>query len=291
MSLVVVARRELLELRRSRAFWTLIGLATVTGLAAVLLPAIAIDGSLPTDQAVRFLVAPMQLVIGLMGLLAGYSAVAGPRSGGQLKLVLGLPIHRVSLVVGAALGRSVVVIGGVIGAVITIALGMQFVHGSLPVATLVGFGILLGVLAVATTSLAVGLSAASPTRWIAAMAVVALFVLFQFFWGVVPAGVHYIVEGSVPGPIVPPWVILLERLHPFAAFQAATDLVLPEVERTIRLSGEGAEAASGGPRSLGERVQGPVPWYLSPWAAVGTLLSWAVLPLLVGLHRFNRADL
>ncbi|MFB6359873.1 MAG: ABC transporter permease subunit [Halobacteriales archaeon] len=291
MSLVVVAKRELLELRRSRGLWTLLGLATVTGLAAVVLPAIAIDGSLGTEQAVRFVVAPMQLVIGLTGLLAGYSAVAGPRSGGQLKLVLGLPIHRASLVIGAALGRMAFVIGGVIAALITIALAMQLIHGSLAVAALGGFGVLLAVLAAATTSLAVGVSAASPSRWIAAMAVVALFVLFQFFWGVVPAGVHYLIEGSVPGQTVPPWVVLLERLHPFAAFRAATDLVLPEVERTIRLSGEGAEAPSGGPRALGDRVRGPVPWYLSAWAALGTLLGWAVVPLVIGLHRFTRADL
>jgi ABC-2 type transport system permease protein len=291
MSLMAVTRRELQEQRRSRGLWTLIGLVTVTGLAAVLLPAIAIEGSLPTEQAVRFLVAPMQLVIGLTGLLAGYSAVAGPRSGGQLRLVLGLPIHRASLVIGAALGRTAVVIGGTIGAVITIALAMQLVHGSLPVAVLGGFGVLLGLLAVATISLAVGLSAASPTRWIAAMAVVALFVLFQFFWEIVPAGAHYLLEGSLPGPTVPPWVVLLERLHPFSAFQAATDLVLPDVERTIRLSGEGAEAASGGPRSVADRVNGSVPWFLSPWAAVGTLLGWAVVPLLIGLLLFNRADL
>lgn len=287
MSLVVVARRELQDLRRSRGLWTLVGLATVTGLAAVLLPAIAVDGSLPTEQAVRFLVAPMQLVIGLTGLLAGYSAVAGPRSGGQLKLVLGLPIHRASLVIGAALGRTAVVIG----AVITIAMTMQLVHGSLPWAALGGFGVLLGVLAVATTSLAVGLSAASPTRWIAAMAVVALFVLFQFFWGVVPAGAHYLLEGSLPGPTVPAWVVLLERLQPFAALEAAADLVLPRADRTLQVSNLGADATGGAPPTLADRLAGAPPAYLDPWVGVGTLTAWIVVSLSVGIHRFNRTDL
>lgn len=287
----LVARREVMELRRSPGIWTLIGLATVTGLAAVLLPAIAIDGSLPRAHAVRFLVAPFQLVIGLTGLLVGYSAIAGPRTGGQLKLVLGLPIDRAALVLGAVVGRVTVVLAGTIAALVVTGVAMRIVQGSLPLEPLSGFGLVLGLFGIATTSLAVGVSAASRSRWIAATTVVGLFVLFQFFWHLVPTGAYYLVEGSMPGPTVPPWFVLLERLHPFAAFESATDVVLPEVERTIRLSGAGADSAGGGPTSLKARVDGPVPWYLSSWAAIGTLLGWAVAPLLLGLHRFRQVDL
>lgn len=290
MRWLVVARREALDVRRSRAVWTLVGVFAVVGVAAVVLPAAAFGDGLPAERSVAFLVAPLRLVVGLTGLLAGHAAIAGPRGGGQLKLALGLPIGRAALVVGAFVGRAVVVLAGTAVGVLAAALAMLGVYGSLPVGALAGFGALLGLLAVAVTALAVGLSAASPSSTAAAVAAVGAFVCFEFFWGVVPGAAHYLVEGSLPGAVVPPWVVLLERLQPFAAFEAATELVVPRAERGVRLSAGGAEA-TGGARNLADRLAGAAPGYLDPWGAVGILLGWTVVPLVVGIRRFGRADL
>lgn len=285
-----VARREVRDAGRSRALWTVIALFAAVGAAAVVIPAAAIGG-LSTQRGLAFLVAQLKLVVGLAGLLAGYGAVAGPRSGGQLKLTLGLPIERSALVVGAVLGRSVVVLAGTGVALTGIMVAFLGVYGAVPIARLAGFAAVLALFAVTVTAIAVGLSAASPSRGAAAVAAVGAFVLFEFFWGVVPGVVHYAVEGSLPGAVVPPWVVLLERLQPFAAFEAATDLVLPEAGQSVRLSAEGATAAGGSTRALHTRLARPPPTYLDPWVSIVTLVGWAVVPLAIGTYRFTRVDL
>lgn len=287
-----VARLHARDACRSRGLWLAVGLfAVVSGLATAL-PALVIGGSLSADQALVFLVAPLKLLVALAALLAGYGAIAGPRAGGQLALVLGLPVERTAVVVGAFVGRTAIVLGGVGVGLVAAAVTLLGVYGALPVGSVLAVGALLALLAVAVTALAVGLSAAAATPGRAAVAAVGAFVLFEFFWGVVPAGAHYLLEGTLPVDVVPAWVVLLERAQPLAAFEAAAELALPRVESGVQLSPGGAQATtqrSG--RALADRLAGPPPAYLDPWAAVATLLAWTVAPLAAGWYRFTRADL
>lgn len=169
MSWRAVARLEASRAQQSRALWAVVALFGLVGVAAVVIPALAIGDALSADRALAFLVAPVRLVVGLTALLAGYGAVAGPRSGGQLKLVLGLPVRRSSLVTGAFVGRAAVVLGGLVVGLAAIALAVQVIHGSLPPAFL-GLGALLALFGVTITGLAVSLSSASPSRGHAAAA-------------------------------------------------------------------------------------------------------------------------
>lgn len=155
-----VARREVRDAGRSRVHWTVVGLFAAVGVATVVIPAVAIGG-LSTERSLAFLVAPLKLVVGLTGLFAGYSAIAGARSGGQLKLTLGLPIERSALVVGAVLGRSVVVLAGTAIGLAAIAVALLGVYGAVPLARLTGFAALLALFGVTVTAIAVGLSAAA----------------------------------------------------------------------------------------------------------------------------------
>lgn len=291
MSWLAVARLEARVVARSRALRVLVGLVALVGVAAVALPAVALDGTLTAERALAYLVAPLKLVVGLTGLLAGHGAVAGPRSGGQLKLTLGLPVRRSALVLGAFVGRAATVLVGTALGLLAVAGALVAIYGALPAVALAGFAALLALFAVTVTAVGVGLSAASASRGVAAAAAVGAFVLFQFFWGVVPGGVHYIVTGSLPGAVVPPWVVLVERLQPFAAFEAAAAQLLPAAEGAVRLSGEGAAAAADGGRPVADRLAGDPPAYLDPWAALATLVAWAVVPLAAGGARFARADL
>lgn len=291
MSWRLVARREALDARRSRALQTVVGLFVVVGISAVAIPAVTIGDGLSAEQALVFLVAPLRIVVGLTALLAGYGAIAGPRTGGQLMLVLGLPIRRSALVTGAFAGRAAVVIGGMSVGLTAVAVALVVAYGTLPFAPLVTFGALVGLFGVSMTAIAVGFSAASPSRGHAAVAAVGVFVAFEFFWGIVPGTAHYLVEGSLPGAVVPPWVVLLERLQPFAAFDAATDLALPTASRSIQLSVSGAEAVGGAGRTPADRLDGAPPAYLNPWAGVATLVAWTVGALLGGIHWFDRSDL
>lgn len=287
----VVARLMALETRRSRGMLAVLCLFAVVGTAAVVLPAATVGDSLSGPAAVVFLVAPLKVVVALVGLLAGYSAIAGPRTGGQLALLLSLPVSRTALVVGAFAGRGATVLGGVAVGLAVVSGWFAVVYGGLPLGALASFGALLGLLAVAVTGLGVGISAVASSRGRAAVGAVGTFVLLQFFWGVVPTGAYYLVAGSLPGAVVPGWVVLLERLQPLAAFEATAYHALPTVHDAVQLSADGAETAAAGTRSLDERLDGPRPVYLNPWSGVVTLVGWTVVPLAVGWARFRRADL
>lgn len=289
---LVVARWMALDARRSRGLVMIIVLFAAAGVAAAALPAVVVGDSLSAEGAVTFLVAPLKLVASLTALLAGYGTIAGPRSGGQLRLLLSLPVDRTALVVGAFIGRAAVVLTGVAVGLTVVSAVLLVLYSGLPLRHLAMFGALLALLVVAVTALSVGLSAAASTRARAAVAVVGAFVLFEFFWGVVPAGVHYLVEGSLPGEVVPGWVVLLERLQPLSAFEATAGHLLPDVQAAVQLSPGGAEAAdAAAARPLAKRVAGPTPYYLDPWAGVATLVGWTLAPLAAGWYRFTRADL
>lgn len=292
MSWRPVARLMARDARRSRGFLTVVGLFALAAVAAAALPAVVIGAALSAEQALPYLVGPLKLVVGLTGLLAGHAAIAGPRSGGQLMLLLGQPVDRGAFVIGAFVGRAAVVLGGVGVGVAVIAGVLPAVYGDLPAWRVAGFGGLLGLYAVSMTALAIGLSATAGTRGRAAVGAVGAFVLFEFFWGVVPAGAHYLVEGSLPGPVVPAWLVLLERIQPMSAFEAATALVVPGFEEGIRLAPEGGPVSTDrAARSLADRLGGPPPGYLDPWASVAVLVGWSVAPLVIGWHRFRQVDL
>lgn len=292
MSWRLVARREVLDAGRSRRLGTVVGLFALLAGLAVVLPAAAVDGPLAPGEALAFLVAPLGALVAVTALLAGYGAVAGPRAGGQLKLALGLPIRRSAVVVGAFAGRAAVVLGGVTAGFAVVAVALQVVHGAVPVGRLLGLAGLGGLYAVAVTALAVGISAGTGSPRRAAAAAVGAFVLFQFFWSLVPGAAHYLVEGTLPGRTVPAWFVLLERAQPLAAFQSAAGLVVPDVDRAVRLSAGGAGSTDAAARpSTADRLGGSAPFYLAPWFGVVTLAGWTVLPLAAGAYRFRRADL
>lgn len=289
---LLVARWTARDAWRSRGLASALLVVGIVALAAVVLPAAVVGESLSAAGALAFLVAPLQVVVTLTGLLAGYGVVAGPRAGGQLTLLLSLPVDRTALVIGAFIGRAAVALGGVGTALAVVSVAIPVLYGGLPLGALAAFGGLLALLAVAVTGLAVGLSAAAGTPGRAAVAAIGAFVCFQFFWGVVPAGLYYLLEGSMPGPVVPAWVVLVERLQPLGTFAATADQVLPTVGDAVQLSPGGAEAAeAAGPPPLADRLDGPPPFYLDPWAGGATLVGWTIAPLAAGWYRFARADL
>ena len=291
MSWRATARAEVRALRAAAVVRGLLAVAALTGVAAVTLPAIAIGTELTAEGALPFLVAPLKLLVGAAGLLLGHGAVAGPRSGGQLKLALGLPIDRRAFVLGTYLGRAAATLLVGVVALAAAAVAMWVLLGAVAMRGLVGLSGALAPFGVAVAAVGVGLSAASRGRGAAAVAAVGALVLFQFFWGVVPAGAHYLVEGSLPGPAAPPWIVFLERAQPFAAFEVAAEHAVPEAGRGVRLSGAGASAGDTPSTGPGAPLAGSQRWYLEPRVAVALLVGWTVLPLVIGAERFRRTDL
>jgi Cu-processing system permease protein len=107
-AILLVAGRELTLARRSRAFWSLLGLlATVAWLPPLLLP--LRGGSLGMarfDEAALLALALGAVILPVMSLLAGADLFAGEMEDGTLVPVITLPISRGACFAGKYLGRT-----------------------------------------------------------------------------------------------------------------------------------------------------------------------------------------
>ena len=274
MSWAVIAGKEFEDALRSRMLWAIVVLiAGMTSLAAgvmVLVPGIPGDPVSAIGAASQF----AAMLVPIMALIAGYLAIAGERESGSLKILLGLPPSRGEVISGKFLGRAAVVglgiaIGFAVSGVVTWAL-----YGSLPVRGFLFVVLLSALLGISFVGIAVGISATTATRSRAMTLAVGAYLALTLLWDLVPQGVHLLVTGSMPGATVPGWFLLLQGISPSGAYNALVQRVLLDTEL-----------------ALSARLGGEVPAYLDAPVFLVVLLAWMVLPLLVGYHRFSRADL
>lgn len=105
---LTVARQELRGTIRSRWFWlwtaAFVGLAGL--LVAVALPDSDVSGYTGFGRTSASLVTLVQLIVPLMGLTLGASAVAGRRDTGALRFLLSHPLSRTEAITGMGLGLA-----------------------------------------------------------------------------------------------------------------------------------------------------------------------------------------
>ena len=282
MSLEAVARKDFEDAIRSR--WLL-------GLSALLVALVSVvvyvvrpgeGGTLTTGQLLGSIFVKDALVttlVPLIALVASYNAVVGERASGSLKLLLSLPHSRADVVFGKLVGRTAAIavpiaVGFVLPAVIA-AIGPL----RLQVGVFFGYVLLTILLAAAFVAVAVGFSAAVASHRIAIAGAFALYFLFVPLWGAVQFPLRlYLGMGGGPSwlPLSGQEVLrLLRLLNPTGSFKIA--------------SGEfvnGALFAAGAAGSGAGRY--------GTWmevAAFGMLAAWLLVPPLLGLWRFERADL
>ncbi|MDZ7850466.1 MAG: ABC transporter permease subunit [Halodesulfurarchaeum sp.] len=138
----------------------------------------------------------------------------------------------------------------------------------------VGVTVLSAVLGISFVGIAVGISATTAVRSRAMTLAVTAYLVLTLLWDIVPQGVHLLVAGSMPGPTVPGWFLLLQGASPSGAYNALVQRVLMDTDA-----------------ALSARLGGEVPAFLDAPVFVGILLLWTALPLVFGYLRFRRADL
>jgi len=117
MSALTVAKKDFRDAIRSRTLLALIvlfaiftaGGAYVSTLIGGLLSNANPAGSQSALDLIFALLTPASLLVPVIGLLAGYKAIAGERESGSLKFLLGLPHSRRDVVLGKVIGRAAVV--------------------------------------------------------------------------------------------------------------------------------------------------------------------------------------
>lgn len=270
MSWRLVARKDFRNAVGSRMLTGLLGLYVLALVAVVVGHQLVVD--LPTtDGLLVALVTVTKWLVPVTALVAGYDAVVGERADGTLTFLLGLPHSRTDVLVGKAIGRIVAVVVPVLVGFGGVAVATFVLYPDLPAGALVTMALAAALLGAAFVAFAVAVSAltASPVRAVAVA--VAAFVGTMFLWDLLPTGVYFLFEGSVPGSQVPPdWYFLLERLNPLNAYLALLSSAF---------------------ETLSTRVPSPHPFYLSGPFSVVVFGLWVLVPLSVGLLRFRSADL
>ncbi len=266
-----VARKELRGLRGSRTVTVgtgLVGLVYV--LAGYVVPTTT---RTPTMVEYDALLRGVTLVVlPLYGLLLGYRAVVAERATGQLTLTLSLPHSRTDVVLGKALARGLVLVCTLGTGVLLGGALVEYPFGSVAPGRLAGYlGItLLYGLAFLDVGLALSTLTASLRR--ATALTFGVFFLLVVAW---PS-----LEGSVLDALqlvgladerLPDWARFVYGAEPSAAYTRALE----------------AFVATDG----GSVAGGADPWYLGGGAAVGVLVGWVVVPVVVGILRFRRRDL
>ena len=279
MSWVAVAKKDFQDAVRSRSLW---GLSVVfllfalgTTYAYVEFPdQIAAGGQSGFGLAV-YLSSVAGLFVSLTAILIAYKALAGERESGSIKLLLGLPHTRTEVMFGKVIGRS-----AVLGAPVLVAFLLAGVYAGLSLDTFEAVDYLLFVLmtlvlAVAYVCIVSGISATTGSTSRSSTLAIGFFLLFELIWGAITTGIVWVTNGfELPATAAgfPDWVFIVNQLPPSSAYGMSLYAVVPDAM--------GSSAAA--------QVDA---LYGTPWLGVLILAFWIVVPLGIGLRRFNRADL
>lgn len=273
MSWQAIARKDFEDSIRS---WWLLGLTALFVLLISVLAYIVRPGGGGTFSSNAILnIASGTLVttlIPLIALIIAYNAIVGERDTGSLKLLLSLPHSRADVVFGKVLGRggaiaAPIVVGFILPALLLAIGPLTFDAGSY-----VGYTLLTALLGVVFVAIAVGFSAAMRSQRLAMAGAVGIYFLFVPLWGAVQFPLQlYLGMGGGPSwlPLSGQQALRLLRLiNPTGSFKIVSGAFL------------GNELFAGGSTKLGLEV-----------AAVAMLVGWLLLPPLLGLWVFDRADL
>ncbi|NUB90350.1 ABC transporter permease [Haloterrigena sp. SYSU A121-1] len=284
-----VARKEFEDAGRSKLLWSLIGL--LVGLVTVGYVAIWYTADdVTAAEVLSFVGTPLQVILPIAALIAGYMAVVGERRSGSIKLLLGLPPNRTDVVFGKLLGRTAVVTAAVaLACLVSLVLG-AVLFGSVPFGDWLGFAAVSALFGAAFAGLAVGTSAAVSTRGKSMAIVVGIYMILIALWELITAGPYYLIYGEGPPVEAETWYLVVEQFNPIFAY---TNLISQIVEGSVfpfqfQYGLQSVEAYGMTPA---ERYPGDAPFYLQDEFGVVVLLYWLVVPVAIGYYRFNRTDL
>lgn len=285
MSVRAVARKDFLDARRARIVWLVGGsYAALLALffAQVRLGALAVAGPRTPDVLVALwhMAFVGAVFVPAVALVAAYLAIAGERESGRIKRLLSTPISRRDVVLGKFASRAAIV-----GLSLLVAFGAAAAlasvwFGSLRPAVFVGIAALTTLYALAYVSVAIAISATTASRSRAMLAALA------FYFGTNSMTMNEDVSGLAGLEYV------LNGLFGLGVGEAPIQFVgiLTNPTRAYLLAAAGAF-----PDALTGTMDLPVPadlaWYVRPEVGVVVLLAWAVVPILVGSYRFDRADI
>ncbi|APX97624.1 ABC transporter permease [Natronorubrum daqingense] len=283
MSAITVGKKEFRDAVRSRklalltavfALFTLGG-AYLASWAGDLFAEVDGEGAQSTTELVLALQSPAGFLVPIIALVFSYAAIARERERGSVKFLLGQPHSRREVVAGKILGRSAVVAVSILVGFGVGFVGLVVFVGSVSIVDYLLFTLVTMLFGAVYVCIGVGISAMTRSTTTAAVGVVGLIVLFWIVWGSLAQGLLFWREGSMMVDPMPEWFVSFVSIPPDSAYSSALSVVL----------GEGGFAMADVYQT--ERV----PLLAEPWFGFVLLALWALVPVAIGLWRFDRADL
>lgn len=283
MSSIHVARKDVLDVRRAKIVWFVVGIYVLVSTLFIYW----------ARSEAAFMQVESEILVGLwnlvfmgalfvpaVALVAAYLAIAGERESGSIKHLLSTPISRRDVVIGKFLSRGAIVSLSIFLAIL-VGTGMAVLwYGSLEPAALIGVSLIMTLYALAYVAVAVAISGATATRARAMGGVLAFYfvtnILVLFDDLSIIGAVDYVLNQWLGLGIGDDPIQLFGMvISPTYAYLGSATMVFPD----SFLQQMGAETSAGSP------------WYLQPEVALVFLLAWILVPLALGIRGFERADL
>ncbi|ELY76673.1 ABC transporter permease [Natrinema pallidum] len=278
MNTVEVARKDFLDVRRSKVIWLV--LFIYSGFAGLVMYSntdqweyydTVRKGVIQTLGSVVFVGG---LLVPLVALVAAYLSIAGEMEMGSAKFLLGLPNTRLDVILGKFLSRGLVIVSGIVGAFVVVAGFLLVFYPVFPITPyLVMFG-LLSLYAVAYVAVAIGVSASVSTKARAAAVGFGLYFVMNILSllrspGSIVRALHADLLGFAEAPVL---------------YQFISHLV-PSQALMRGLSVFNIEGSSTTPPPA------DAPFYVQAEFMPVILCGWIIVPLVVGYYRFRDADI
>jgi len=281
MSTASVFRKDILDVRRAKIVWFVGGLFT---LVTVLFffqinESGGVEGFDDVLLGLWNLTFVGALFIPAIALVGAYLSIAGERESGSIMFLLSTPINRRELVLGKFLSRTAIVGASCLLAFAVAAVLSVIWFGALRPGVFVGVAALTTLYALSYVAVAIAISASTATRSRAMGGALGFYFvtnLLVVFGDLSIRGLLEYVLNDLLGAGVgeDPLTFLTMVISPTQSFLASSMLVYPD--RWLRFNNlDPAEMA----------------WYVQGEMGLLLLLLWLVVPLAIGMRRFETANI
>ena len=281
MSAFGVMRKDILDVRRAKIVWfagLLFTLVTVLFFYQINVSG-GFRGLPEVLLALWNLVFIGALFIPAIALVAAYLSIAGERESGSIKFLLSTPINRRELVLGKFLSRTSVVSASLLVAFV-IAAGLSVVwFDELRLGTFVAVAALTTLYALAYVAVAIAISASTSSRSRAMGGALGFYFvtnLLVIFGDLSIRGLlDYVLNDLLNAGVgQDPLTFITMVISPTQSYLSSVLLAFPDDFLTVQQLN---------PEEMA--------WYVQGEMGLALLAAWLVIPLLIGIWRFDRANI
>ena len=272
---LTIARFDLRNARRSRILWGVV--AIYVGFMTLLFYANSRAPSPSVENALIGAVFLTTLVLPLVAIAGSYLAVAGERESNTVRFLLSQPVSRPDVVVGKLLSRGVMTASALL---LALLVGVGIVLATYPspdLAPVVPFGAFTVLLVAAYVSVAVAISAASRSRSRAIAGTIGVYFVTDVLATLQGLGLETLLRALLGDGL---GLDLSDAVYEF------TVALLSPARAYIN-----ATLGTLQPDRLLVDLPGETPAFLEPPAMALLLVTWVVVPLVLGVVVFSRSEI